>query len=141
MYRKIFLDANILVDSTDAQRSGHLFSLEAIRFCLKNKISLYTSCDIVTTVYYLSAKVDKKRALNEISKINQFCNIIDFTNKEVELTCTLMQNNEMFNDLEDTIQYVLAKKVGCDLIISNDKNFVSEDIVLMSAQAFCESVQ
>ena len=25
MYRKIFLDANILVDSTDAQRSGHLF--------------------------------------------------------------------------------------------------------------------
>jgi len=141
MYRKIFLDANILVDFIDVQRAGHQWSEKIVIGCLKNKISLYTSCDIVTTVYYLSAKVDKKRALNEISKINQFCNIIDFTNKEVELTCSLMENNEMFKDLEDTIQYVLAKKVGCDLIISNDKNFVSEDIALMSAQVFCESVQ
>ena len=141
MYRKIFLDANVLVDSMDTQRSGHFFSIEAIRFCLKNKISLYTSCDIVTTVYYLSAKVDKRRALNEISKISQFCNIIDFTNKEVEFTCELMQHNGMFQDLEDTIQYVFAKKSGCDLIISNDKNFVSEDITLMSSQAFCESLQ
>ena len=95
----------------------------------------------MTIVYYLSAKVDKKRTRNEISKINQFCNIIDFTNKEVELTCALMQNNEIFKDLEDTIQYVLAKKSGCDLIISNDKNFVSKDIALMNAQAFCESVK
>ena len=95
----------------------------------------------MTIVYYLSAKVDKKRTRNEISKINQFCNIIDFTNKEVEITCELMQNNEMFKDLDDTIQYVLAKKVGCNLIIFNDKNFVSEDIVLMRVQAFCESVQ
>lgn len=141
MFKKIFLDANILVDFIDAQRSGHLLSQKIVIGSLKKRITLYTSCDILTTVYYLSAKVDRKRALYEISKINEFCTIIDFTNKEVEHTCKLMSENARFYDLEDTIQYVLAKKAGCDLIISNDKNFISDDISLMSAQAFCESLQ
>jgi len=38
--------------------------------------------------------------------------------------------------LKYTIQYVMAKKVSCDLILSNDKGFVSEDLVLMSAVEF-----
>ena len=39
---------------------------------------------------------------------------------------------------EDTIQYIMAKKEGCDLIISNDKNFVSKDIKLLISEKFCK---
>ena len=47
-----------------------------------------------------------------------------------------MKNNKNFTDLKDTIQYIMAKKVSCDLILSNDKGFVSEGIFLMSSGEF-----
>lgn len=124
MFKRLFLDANILVDFIDDTRLSHLF----------------TSCDIVTTVYYLSAKTDKKRALDEIAKINRFCKIIDFSNTEVAQTCELMAIDTTFTDLEDTIQYILAKKVSCDCIISNDKKFYSPDIALMGSALFCDTL-
>ena len=49
-----------------------------------------------------------------------------------------MKNNKNFTDLKDTIQYIMAKKVSCDLILSNDKGFVSEGILLMSSGKFIE---
>ena len=138
MFKRIFLDANILIDSIDDQRPMHHRSTALIRFCLEKEIPVFTSCDIVTTVYYLSAKINKKQALNEITKINRFCKIIDFSNAEVEQTCNLMAQNSDFKDLEDTIQYILAKKVSCDCIVSNDKNFLSPDILLLNSEQFCE---
>jgi len=138
MFKRIFLDANILIDSIDNQRPMHHRSTALIRFCLEKEIPVFTSCDIVTTVYYLSAKKDKKQALNEITKINRFCKIIDFSNTEVEQTCDLMAQNSDFKDLEDTIQYILAKKALCDCIVSNDKNFLSPDILLLNSEEFFE---
>jgi hypothetical protein len=47
-----------------------------------------------------------------------------------------MKSDKNFKDLEDTIQFVMAKKVGCNLILSNDKGFVSEGIDLMENGEF-----
>lgn len=137
MFKRIFLDANILIDFIDEMRPAHLESKKIIIDALAKNINLFTSCDIVTTVYYLSARKNKTRALNEIVNINLFCKIIDFSNTEVEKTCTLMTQNSAFDDLEVAIQYILAKKAGCDCIISNDKNFYSPDIPLLSSGEFC----
>jgi predicted nucleic acid-binding protein len=52
----------------------------------------------------------KSQALSSIEHINQFCNIIEFSNKEVNQTCKLMRENKKYKDLEDTIQYILAQK-------------------------------
>ncbi|MDD4854862.1 MAG: PIN domain-containing protein [Sulfuricurvum sp.] len=138
MFKRLFLDANILVDFVDDLRPSHIQSKKIIIDAIQRNTHLFTSCDIITTVYYLSAKTNKKRALNEIAKINRFCKIIDFSNSEVEQTCDLMAQNSDFKDLEDTIQYILAKKVSCDCIISNDKNFLSPDILLLNSEQFCE---
>jgi len=127
-----------LVDFVDDMRPSHIQSKKIIIDAIQKDVHLFTSCDIVTTVYYLSAKIDKKQALNEITKINCFCKIIDFSNVEVEQTCDLMAQNSDFKDLEDTIQYILAKKALCDCIISNDKNFLSPDILLLNSEQFCE---
>lgn len=140
MSKKIFLDANILVDFIDEQRTLHLLAKKIVIDGLRAGDDLFTSCDIVTTLYYLSAKSDKKRALNEIAKINTFCKVIEFSNVEVAQTCTLMSENENFLDLEDTIQYVLAKKYECDVIITNDQQFYSPDIALHTSKSFMESL-
>jgi predicted nucleic acid-binding protein len=138
MFDKVFLDASILIDFADSSRAMHQFSAELVISLLNLNVELCTSCGIVTTIYYLRAKSDKNAALDEVLKINQFCTIIEFSNKEVELACKLMQEDSDFRDFEDTIQYVLAKKSGCDVIVSNDKNFVSKDVLLMNSSNFVE---
>ncbi len=136
--KRVYLDANILLDFSNPERKYHPKAIHIITHCLKTNISLFTSCDIITTLYYIDSKKSKESALNNIHKINQFVKIIDFSNSEVAQTCNLMAKNSDFKDLEDTIQYILAKKASCDCIISNDKNFLSPDILLLNSEQFCE---
>ncbi|WP_283399551.1 hypothetical protein [Desulfurobacterium pacificum] len=49
-----------------------------------------------------------------------------------------MKNNSSFKNLEDTIQYVLAKKEKCDSILTNDKKFFSPDIKVLTTKEICE---
>ena len=43
-----------------------------------------------------------------------------------------MQKNNKFKDLEDTLQYILAKQIKADCIVTNDKGFYSPDIEIIS---------
>jgi predicted nucleic acid-binding protein len=102
-------------------------------------IKLFTSCDIITTIYYVGTKFDKSSILDRIVEVNKTLKVIDFSNKEVAQTCTLMKENKKYKDLEDTIQYILAKKENCDLIISNDENFYADDIEVLSSEEFLKN--
>ena len=139
MYKKVFFDATIILDVFDMTRPSAEESQNTYVYLIKNDIQLYTSCDIITTIYYVYSKKDKADVLRKIERVNQILKVIDFSNKEIAQTCKLMRANPNFKDLEDTIQYVLAKKEGCDLIISNDKGFYSEDIPVMSSKVFVVS--
>ena len=139
MYSKVFLDANILLDIFSSSRPSHTYSIKSYEYMLSEKnIQLFTSCDIITTLYYVGAKLDKDLILSKIEGINKILKVIEFSNKEVSQTCTLMKENKNYKDLEDTIQYTLAKKQNCDLIISNDENFYAEDIEVISSEEFCK---
>ena len=139
-YKRVFLDANIIADIYDKNRPFYVESREAIKILIANKnVTLFTSCDIITTLYYILSKSGKAEALDAIIKINELCSVVEFANKEIEESCRLMKTNKSFKDLEDTIQYVMAKKASCDLILSNDKGFVSEEIDLMSSGEFIQS--
>ncbi len=138
MNKKIFIDANVLLDHIDTSRNHHTTSKLALEFLLKNHYQLYTSCDLITTIYYVLAKKDKKMALQKIKAINTFCTVVEFANKEVAETCDLMEADADYIDLEDTMQYILSRKNHCETIISNDKNFVAKDIWLTSSQDFCK---
>ena len=133
----MFLDANIILDMYDEKRPFHVESSEAISMLLQQKdIDIFTSCDIITTLYYVLSKKGKIEALDSILDVNELCMVIEFGNKEIEESCMFMKRNKNFIDLEDTIQYIMAKKASCDLILSNDKGFVSEGILLMSSGEF-----
>lgn len=137
MYRRVFLDANVIADMYDQNRPFYAQSKKALLYLSDNdNIKLFTSCDIITTLYYIFSKNDKAKALEAIMQINTLCEVVEFGNDEVTQSCILMQTNKEYKDLEDTIQYVMAKKVGCDLILSNDKGFMSEDIELLTTEEF-----
>ncbi len=141
MYKKIFLDANILLDIFSSNRPQHINSMKSYEYILsQGDIQLYTSCDIITTLYYVGVKTDKDLILDKIEGINKILKVIDFSNKEIAQTCSLMKTDKKYEDLEDTIQYILAKKEGCDLIISNDENFYASDVKVVSSEGFCKQV-
>jgi|SaaInlV_100m_DNA_6_1039743.scaffolds.fasta_scaffold01547_6 hypothetical protein len=134
---RVFLDANILIDKFDSTRIFHKFSDKSFEYMLlSGSIDVFTSCDIITTLYYIGSKKDKKQILHDIRAVNKTLEVIKFSNKEIEETCELMINDNNYKDLEDTIQYIMAKKENCDLIISNDKNFISKDIKLLTSEEF-----
>ncbi len=142
MYKTVFLDANILADIYDETRPFCMTSRKALAALLsQEETTLYTSCDIVTTLYYIFSKKDKSRALDHIIEINRWCSVVEFGNTEVTKTCRLMKQNRHFGDLEDTLQYVMAKKVEADLILSNDKGFASDSIEVMDTATLCERMR
>lgn len=137
MHRRIFLDTNILIDLYDPKRPSHRDSTEAVMHLLEQEeTEMFTSCDILTTMYYLRARDDKRQALEDIEHVNSFCTIIEFANAEVTQSCQLMRSNPAFDDLEDTIQYVMARKIEVDLILSNDAGFASEEIEVMTTEVY-----
>lgn len=141
MYKKVFLDANVFIDLFDETRDTEQKALQTLNYLTNGDIQLFTSCDLVTTIYYILSKNSKKLALTIIEKVNSICKVIEFSNKEIFETCELMRTNPKFKDLEDTIQYILALKEGCDLIISNDKEFTSEEIKLVTTTQFLKKIQ
>ena len=141
MYKKVFLDANIIVDVYDNKRPFSKESKQIIAALLDDEnIQLYTSCDIITTLYYVLSKHDKEKTLDIIIEVNEWCNVIEFGNKEIRECCTLMKNDTKYKDLEDTIQYIMAQKVSADLILSNDKGFMSDEIEILSSRNFLEKM-
>ena len=135
--KKVFFDANIFNDIFDQNRAAFADSSKAFTGALKHGMTICTSCDIITNIYYITAKyVSKDKALEAIALLNTSVHILPFGAKELTQTITLMRNDADYNDLEDTIQYILALNHRCDLIVTNDQNFVAKEIACMSTASF-----
>ena len=134
---KIFLDANVLIDIlSDKPRALSKESSNLYAYLVQNldRYRLYTSCELFTTLYYVLNRVqDKHSVLNGLKVMSRVINVIEFANAEIDEAIYLMEKDTNFSDLEDTIQYVMARKERCDYIITNDKQFYSYEIPLLSS--------
>ncbi len=140
MSQRIFVDANVINDIFDAQRRFHEASYQCLEYCLEQGLTLVTSCDIVTTVYYITAKSqDRAKALDALEQVNAIFEIVPFGNNQLADAIALMQKDTDYTDLEDTVQYVLATQAGCDTLLSNDSGFVAKALPVMSSTTFIAS--
>ena len=112
----IFVDTNVLVGGysgdarfqKDADCLHYLYSLTGKR--------LYISS---LSVAQLISVYQKKKINDEIVRIvrdlqHRF-NIIDFTNRDIDASLT-----ETGADIEDNVQFVLARKQKCSIIVTNN---------------------
>lgn len=140
MTQRVFVDANVINDIFDDNRRFHQASFQSLEFCLEKGLSLVTTCDIVTTVYYITTKsTDAKKSLDALEQVNDIFEIIPFSNIELREVISLMRQDEDYADLEDTVQFVLAKNAGCEVILTNDSGFVAKSIPVMASEDFIES--
>lgn len=137
MINKVFFDANVIIDIYDTSRPQAKESYSALKYCLEQSLDVVTTCDIVTNVYYITAKCSKPvKALDALADVENIFTIIPFDNATLKMAIKLMQDDVDYSDLEDSIQYILAKRNKCDLIICNDKNFISKTIKIISSARF-----
>ena len=140
---KVFLDANILIDIVDSSRPNSLKSSELFTCLIEQmeEYELYTSCDLMTTVYYILTKqIKKDEVLQQLKVLNQIITVVEFGNAEIDEAIYLMEKNVNFKDFEDTIQFIMARKAFCDYIVTNDKKFFSHELVLLSSQKALEEI-
>lgn len=140
MSQRVFVDANVINDIFDEKRRFHTASYQCLEYCLEHGLSLLTTCDIVTTVYYITAKSkNRANALGALGRVNNIFEIIPFGNQQLADAIALMHEDGDYDDLEDTVQYVLAQQAGCDVILTNDAGFVAKDLPVLSSVDFIEN--
>jgi len=128
--QKLFLDANIILDLIDIKRDRVAITKERLTTHLANGDRLYASCDIFTTIYYVAAKHNEfSKVIAQLEAITSFVEIIPIDANIIHEAIRVGKASE-HKDLEDILQYICAKEMVCDLILSNDKEFYAPDIEL-----------
>ena len=132
MVTKVLIDTNIILDMVDNERKCYESSNVLVQKLFESGTDLYINSDTLTNTFYIlknRKKVTYSEALHAIRKVAILCDVIAIDSNMVFDTLDLCENeNKPFKDYEDALQYVCAKKIGAELIVTNDKGFVSPDI-------------
>jgi len=135
MDTNILLDTNIVLDLFDKERAAYVKSLAVVKEFMQNNAILYVNSDTLTTAFYIlrnQKKVSFKEALYAVREIVNICELISIELEDVEMSLELCEDGTLdFNDYEDTLQYVCAKKIEADVIVTNDKKFISPEIQIV----------
>ena len=126
---KIFLDTNIFLDF--ALDRGHADEAEHILNAIESgQFTAYVADITLVNIAYVARKQKEsnKRLLYFITK---YFTVVGAENREFEQALALDNR-----DLEDNVQVVLAEKMTCQMIITNDLSFPKEKITVISSVDF-----
>ena len=124
----IFVDTNVLIGaySGDARYQKDAACLHYL-FSLVGKRLFISSLSVAQLISVYQKKKTNDEIKATVRELQHRFNIIDFTAKDVEAAL-----KETGADIEDNVQYVLAMKQKCRIIITNN---VKDYRLLMSIEA------
>ena len=132
MIEKIFFDANIILDMIDIDRGNIQKARTLVYTALVNDIELYTSCDILSNVYYVAhKKLGKEIVVDEMLRLLEIFDIVPIE-KSLAKNALLANRSDLSLDFEDLLQSYCAETVECDLIVTNDKRFAKGKVKHLS---------
>ena len=134
MIKKIFFDANIILDMIDNDR-GNVERVKTLVYnALMKDISLYTSCDILSNIYYVGRKkLAKDILVEEMLRILRIFDIVAI-DKAIVQKALLKNRINLPLDFEDLLQSQCAFVSECDLVVTNDKKFVEGEVKHLSLE-------
>ncbi|PID48243.1 MAG: hypothetical protein CR967_00840 [Proteobacteria bacterium] len=130
---RVLIDTNIFLDLILKRKYSQeaLLILNAVEKDILKGVIL----DITILNIDYVAKVQVKDIRDFLLLINSTFQIVSLSNEEIKQALN-MKNN----DLEDNFQYICAKKLKCDTIITNDKTFYSKDLEKMTSYEFVKNI-
>jgi predicted nucleic acid-binding protein len=128
--KRVFLDANVVVDFIDASSRFHTSTVEMIKILRKKEIELFISPTTFVIVNHLLYKFLKNRALAN-QKLISLSDFFKYANTDQLVMDKVVSSG--FNDLEDALQYFSAKSVNANFIIThNNKDFPLNDKTVLN---------
>lgn len=128
---KIFIDTNIFLDlilkREDFDKSLLLFN------AVEEKLFDGVISDITLLNIDYVAKKQVKNIRDFLILVNDNFKVVGSSNEQ--MAKALMLQND---DLEHNLQYTLAKKNDCEVIVTNDKSFYAKNIQKLSSREFVE---
>ncbi len=136
--KRLFLDANIVVDFVDATSKFHLITVDVIEALRKQNITLFISPSTFVIVNYLVFKFIKKRLMAD-KKMKLLCKMFQFSTED-QMVMDEVSGSD-FSDLEDAVQYFSAKTIKPDFIIThNNKDFPKYDKSVLNFHYLAEKI-
>jgi len=126
---KIFIDTNIFLDLI-LKRENYKEAL-IIFNAIEKELFIGVILDITILNIDYIAKKQVKEIKDFLALVNKTFLVVGADNENIENALKLENV-----DLEDNLQYIMAQKSKCNLIISNDKNFLKKDIKVLSSIEF-----
>ena len=118
--RRIYVDTNVLVNYFTKQ-TDDVYCIDYLLAKVRKEILFTSSLAKVQAISILQTKKGSRRKFSR-TEITDCCNdidlrfsIIDLTNRDV--TKGTQERNE---DVEDNVHFILAEKLKCDVIITNN---------------------
>jgi hypothetical protein len=127
--KKLFFDANLVVDFMDGTSKYHVITVELIRVLRKQGIKLFISPSTFVIVNHLVYKYIKNREIAN-QKMNFLSQLFQYSTEDQWVMDEVSKSD--FSNLEDAVQYFSAKTIKPDFIIThNNKDFpVNDNTVL-----------
>ena len=126
---KVFIDTNIFLDLI-LKREYYQEAMLIFNAIEKQLFIGYIADITILNIDYI-AKKQIKNIKEFLSIVNQTFVINGASNDMIDQALKI-QNN----DLEDNIQYLIAKQNNCDVIVTNNQNFYSKDIKTINSIEF-----
>jgi len=135
MHNNIYVDTNIVVDMCDNKRVLHENSFLLItEYLEKDNCELFINSDTFANLFYILSNrstLSREEVLEKMHFINEIFTLVSIESADISMALGLCADTVTpYKDYEDAVQYVCALKAGADLIVTNDKGFVSLDIEL-----------
>jgi predicted nucleic acid-binding protein len=123
--KKIFLDANIIVDFLDGSSKYHQSTLTLIMELKKQNVSLFISPATFIIANHLVYKYTRNRS-DANKKLKALLKYFKFTTEDHKVMEEVVASK--FDDLEDAVQYFSAMTISPDFIIThNNVDFSKKD--------------
>ena len=126
MAKRIFIDANIIVDLSNSDgklnRSSNILFTKLVN---QKEILLCSPVSFAITYYFLSKQIKNNTLLN--NKAKRLFAPFTFTKEDSSIMQNVMQSS--FTDLEDALQYYSALDAKADVIITKNYFDFSESSI------------
>ena len=128
---KLFLDTNVFLDLI--LKREHFDKALLIFNAIETRLFSGVILDItILNIDYIANK-QVKDVREFLKLVNKHFEVVGASNEMIEKALTI--DNK---DLEDNLQYLSAKNSNCEIVITNDKNFYTNDIETISSSEFVQ---
>ena len=136
---KLFLDANILIDFMSERLPHYLEAATIFTLAVEHKCTIAVSSSSMVTSNYICCDrcnmplSDWKKKVNIMKSFVEVCPV---DSEDIFLSC-----DSDWSDYEDNVQYEVAKRYSCDVIITrNSRDFIKSDIPVLTPDEVIEII-